>query len=151
MESFVASHTTTSPTDSYLPKNIRSMVENDRLSTLRADFQSLPLQDIMFYNLDDAESAFFKSQTGITDDEQLKKHIVEAQEEAFKVLTNFSINHPSLLTEFWRIIGLSVPMHPSLCIHKVRSPHFCREYPIIDTLQVEDISSFRVRCASRAR
>ena len=73
-------------------KSIRSMVENDRLSTLRTDFQSLPLQDIMFYNLDDAESAFFKSQTGIQDDELLKKHIVEAQEEAFKVLAVSFIN-----------------------------------------------------------
>ena len=95
------------------------MVENDRLSTLRTDFQSLPLQDIMFYNLDDAENAFFKSQTGITDDEQLKKHIVEAQEEAFKVLTDYFINYQSLLTEFRRTIGLSVPLHPSLFIHKV--------------------------------
>ena len=68
------------------------MAENDPLSTLRADFQSLPLQDIMFYNLDDAESAFFKSQTGIQDDELLKKHIVEAQEEAFKVLAVSFIN-----------------------------------------------------------
>ena len=44
----------------------------------------LPLEESL-YSLGDAESVFFKSQTGIQDDEQLKKHIVMIQEQAFSV------------------------------------------------------------------
>ena len=47
----------------------------------------LPLEESL-YSLGDAESVFFKSQTGIHDDEQLKKHIVAIQEQAFSVRNN---------------------------------------------------------------
>lgn len=41
--------------------------------------------DESFYNLTDEESAFFKSQTGINDDNELKHHILTAQTEAYEV------------------------------------------------------------------
>ncbi|TFY76056.1 hypothetical protein EWM64_g7955 [Hericium alpestre] len=37
------------------------------------------------YGLDDEESAFFKKEMGITDDEQLKQHIIAVQAEAFSI------------------------------------------------------------------
>ncbi|EPQ55307.1 hypothetical protein GLOTRDRAFT_116242 [Gloeophyllum trabeum ATCC 11539] len=44
-----------------------------------------PDLDPSIYSLDEHESAFFKSQTGIPDDEELKKHILKVQEKAYKV------------------------------------------------------------------
>ncbi|KAF9219079.1 hypothetical protein BS17DRAFT_437260 [Gyrodon lividus] len=38
-----------------------------------------------YYKITPAQAAFFKSQTGITDDEELKQHILEVQEAAYKV------------------------------------------------------------------
>lgn len=52
----------------------------------------LPLEESL-YSLGDAESVFFKSQTGIQDDEQLKKHIVTIQEQAFSVHPYPCIRH----------------------------------------------------------
>ncbi|KDQ63332.1 hypothetical protein JAAARDRAFT_29353 [Jaapia argillacea MUCL 33604] len=44
----------------------------------------IPL-DSSLYSLDEAELAFFKAQTGIQDEEELKKHIIAVQEKAYKV------------------------------------------------------------------
>jgi hypothetical protein len=41
--------------------------------------------DERYYNPSDEESAFFKQQTGIQDDEELKAHIFQVQAEAYKV------------------------------------------------------------------
>lgn len=41
--------------------------------------------DEKLYSLDEEETAFFKQQTGIHDDELLKQHIFEKQAEAFEV------------------------------------------------------------------
>ncbi|KAH9840205.1 uncharacterized protein C8Q71DRAFT_703050 [Rhodofomes roseus] len=41
--------------------------------------------DESLYSLDEEESAFFKSQTGIEDDEALKSHILRVQKEAYEV------------------------------------------------------------------
>ncbi|KAA1474374.1 hypothetical protein DENSPDRAFT_326522 [Dentipellis sp. KUC8613] len=41
--------------------------------------------DVNKYDLNEEETAFFKQQTGITDDEKLKQHIITAQAEAFAV------------------------------------------------------------------
>ena len=38
-----------------------------------------------FLNLDDDERTFFKITTGINDDEELRRHIIEAQAKAFAV------------------------------------------------------------------
>ena len=41
--------------------------------------------DERFYDLTDEERAFFKQQTGIQDDDELKTHILQVQAEAYKV------------------------------------------------------------------
>jgi hypothetical protein len=44
----------------------------------------LPLDD-SFYDLQGDELAFFQEQTGIKDEEELKKHIISVQEKAYEV------------------------------------------------------------------
>lgn len=45
-----------------------------------------------FYRLDDEEKTFFKAQTGIEDDEELKKHILGVAAEAYAVChSSFSV------------------------------------------------------------
>ena len=46
--------------------------------------RALPL-DSTLLELNPGEEAFFKSETGIQDTEQLRKHIIEVQEGAYKV------------------------------------------------------------------
>ena len=41
--------------------------------------------DERLYDLTDEESRFFKQQTGMQDDDELKAHILELQVEAYKV------------------------------------------------------------------
>ena len=43
------------------------------------------LLDDDFYHLGPEEAAFFKSWTGINDDEKLKQHILEVQRDAYQV------------------------------------------------------------------
>lgn len=47
-----------------------------------------PPLDESFYHLSEDEAAFFKSQTGIKDDEELKRHILKAQANAYEVGRN---------------------------------------------------------------
>ncbi len=51
-----------------------------RLSHVELDFP---------YNPTEEQVVFFKKLTGISDDEELKKHILSVQEEAWKVRSNF--------------------------------------------------------------
>ncbi|KAG1841693.1 hypothetical protein DFJ58DRAFT_807911 [Suillus subalutaceus] len=46
---------------------------------------SVPTVDTCLYNLSPAQAAFFKTQTGIDNDEDLKRHILEVQAKAYKV------------------------------------------------------------------
>ena len=43
-----------------------------------------PLDD-RYYSLKEDEAAFFKSYTGIEDDQELKRHIIKMQTEAYAV------------------------------------------------------------------
>ena len=45
---------------------------------------SIPVLDTNLYNLTPEEAAFFKTQIGIDDDEELKKHILEVQTKAYE-------------------------------------------------------------------
>lgn len=51
---------------------------------VRAHLSTLCL-DGTFLELGPKEEAFFKAETGIQDAEELRKHIIEVQEEAYKV------------------------------------------------------------------
>jgi len=46
---------------------------------------TLPLDDTLL-GLNPEEEAFFKSETGIQDTEELRKHIIRVQEDAYKVI-----------------------------------------------------------------
>ena len=48
------------------------------------DLRTLRL-DSTLLELNPEEEAFFKSETGIQDTEELKKHIIQVQEDAYKV------------------------------------------------------------------
>jgi hypothetical protein len=41
--------------------------------------------DPSLYNIDDEEKAFFQQLVGITDDEELKEHIIKVQAKAYEV------------------------------------------------------------------
>ncbi|KAI0322177.1 hypothetical protein OF83DRAFT_1167837 [Amylostereum chailletii] len=58
------------------------MSRTDEFANAPSELLSL---DIALYNLGDAESAFFKQQTGIQDDAELKAHIVNIQAKAFAI------------------------------------------------------------------
>ena len=50
----------------------------------KREFVAYPLDDTL-YTLGEEEIAFFKSQTGIDDEEELKRHILRLQKEAYEV------------------------------------------------------------------
>lgn len=54
------------------------------MSTRAHNAWYLPL-DEKYYNLDEDEKNFFKVETGISDDDELKKHIITVQTKAFSV------------------------------------------------------------------
>ena len=56
----------------------------NRNSEVEAYLRALP-SDASFLVLDPEIEEFFKAQTGIQDSDELRKHIVEVQEEAYKV------------------------------------------------------------------
>ncbi|KAG2051628.1 hypothetical protein BDR06DRAFT_889242 [Suillus hirtellus] len=55
---------------------------------------SVPIVDTSFYKMSPAQAAFFKTQTGIDDDEDLKRHILEVQAKAYKA--NFAAPYPCI-------------------------------------------------------
>jgi len=54
--------------------------------------------DERLYGLSDEERAFFKEQTEIRDDEELKTHILELQAEAYKVCRTWHGDDRVLMT-----------------------------------------------------
>ncbi|OAX33151.1 hypothetical protein K503DRAFT_869731 [Rhizopogon vinicolor AM-OR11-026] len=52
---------------------------------------SIPAVDTSLYNLTSDEAAFFKTQIGIDDDEELKKHILEVQTKAYEASCTISL------------------------------------------------------------
>ena len=64
------------------------MSESDNMSALQGPAQlrlNIPALDERLYDLTDEERSFFKQQTGIQDDDELKAHILQVQAEAYKV------------------------------------------------------------------
>jgi hypothetical protein len=64
------------------------MSESDKFSALQGPAQlrpNIPALDERLYDLTDEERSFFKHQTGIQDDDELKAHILQVQAEAYKV------------------------------------------------------------------
>ncbi|KAK0435190.1 hypothetical protein EV421DRAFT_1837206 [Armillaria borealis] len=66
---------------------------------------ALPL-DAPLYTLTGDETAFFKVETGIQDDVQLKNHILSIQEEAYKI-------YPYPCIRRFGFLGMKISKHPS--------------------------------------
>jgi hypothetical protein len=64
------------------------MSESDNISMPQESAEPIPSYkalDERLYNLSDEERSFFKEQSGIQDDDELKAHIIQVQTEAYKV------------------------------------------------------------------
>jgi len=64
------------------------MSEPDNISAPQGPTQlrhNIPALDERLYDLTDEERSFFRQQTGIQDDDELKAHILQVQAEAYKV------------------------------------------------------------------
>lgn len=73
---------------SYPPKMEGAPMHKDSMMTLGdVTFQtaSIPTVDTSLYNLSPSQATFFKTQTGIDNDEDLKRHILEVHAKAYKV------------------------------------------------------------------
>ncbi|OAX39568.1 hypothetical protein K503DRAFT_769418 [Rhizopogon vinicolor AM-OR11-026] len=55
------------------------------LGDINFSIASIPAVDASLYSLTSEEAAFFKTQIGIDDDDELKRHIMEVQAKAYKV------------------------------------------------------------------
>ncbi|KAK0220001.1 hypothetical protein IW262DRAFT_1272152 [Armillaria fumosa] len=70
-----------------------------------ASQSALPL-DTSLYALTEEEAAFFKAETGIQDDTQLKNHILAIQEEAYKI-------YPYPCIRRFGFVDMKISRHPS--------------------------------------
>jgi len=76
--------------------------------------------DERFYNLTDEETNFFKQQTGIQDDGELKAHILQVQAEAYKVCgLGIAAKHLTMAEMNDLKTGSSLSLHSPLQFHKV--------------------------------
>ncbi|KAG6918961.1 hypothetical protein DXG01_010200 [Tephrocybe rancida] len=76
-----------------------------------------PLDDSFYIMDDDDELAFFKQQTGIWDDKDLKEHILAVQEKAYEVTLVLVISERMHIS-YTSGTGLPLPMHPSVDVHQ---------------------------------
>ena len=83
---------------------------------LRPDVLAL---DERLYDLTDEERSFFKQQTGIQDDDELKAHILQVQAEAYKVCDLMDIHVIISCLVCLEKTGFSLPLHPHVPFRKV--------------------------------
>lgn len=72
-----------------------------------------------FYHLTPREKEFFLAQTGIKDEEELKRHIMSVQEDALKVVPNRTPNFVGTDSDAF-VTGCSLHLYQNLCFYKVR-------------------------------
>ena len=93
------------------------MSESDNTSTETSPYPAL---DESLYDPTDEESSFFKQQTGIQDDEELKAHIIQVQSEAYKVCNREPRESQCGNSRLICLkTGFSVPLHPLVRFRKV--------------------------------
>jgi len=80
--------------------------------------RALPL-DSTLLELNPEEEAFFKSETGIQDTEELREHIIEVQEGAYKVS-----RHLNKIYTGSNIVLFRVQIYPYFCIRGFRFTRF---------------------------
>ena len=78
------------------------MYESDKILTPQESRYHKAL-DERLYDLSDEQRSFFKDQSGIQDEEELKAHIFRVQAEAYKVCTLQSKTSEKLTTEIHAI------------------------------------------------
>lgn len=76
-----------------------------------------------FYCPTEAEVAFFKSQTGIHDDGELKEHIVKIQHEAWDVRFMSPDSRSLVLASYWYVwrVGRPLRVYSQFLFHEVHS------------------------------
>ncbi|TFY73288.1 hypothetical protein EWM64_g10724 [Hericium alpestre] len=83
---------------------------DDHLTNLHEIRDKLPPLDESLYNLNEEEVSFYKQQTGIQDDEELKRHIIAIQTEAYAVFP-----FPCITTFHFAKLKIShLPAYPQL-------------------------------------
>ena len=86
----------------------------------KREYVAYPLDEAL-YSLDGQEAAFFKSQTGIEDDEELKRHILRSQKEAYEVRMSRYYSIARALSAMCNsLLGVSVPCTPVVHVCKAR-------------------------------
>ena len=76
------------------------VMSEDDISALQESTQlrfNTPALDECLYDLTDEERSYFKKQTGIQDDDELKAHILQVQAEAYKVCDREEISCTNLM------------------------------------------------------
>ncbi|KIJ60830.1 hypothetical protein HYDPIDRAFT_116688 [Hydnomerulius pinastri MD-312] len=66
-------------------QTVESVPQKISLGDITADPDNVPTPQEQYYKMTAEQSMFFKEQTGITDDEELKRHVLSVQAEAYKV------------------------------------------------------------------
>jgi len=70
--------------------------------TARIGLHTIPPLDERLYAIRDAQTAFFKAHTGISDDGELKAHIIRVQREAYKVAARFLlVSAIRVFADYW--------------------------------------------------
>ena len=98
------------------------MSESDNISTPQESTELLAYKalDESLYDLNNEERSFLKEQSGIQDDDELKKHVIQVQTKAYKVSNRKP--RKSQIMEIHaniRATGSSLPLHPRLQFRKV--------------------------------
>lgn len=90
--------------------------------------------DPSIYNLDEEQRVFFKEQTGIQDDNELRDHILQVQAEAYAVSHSC---HPYHIYNS-SSAGLSVPLHQTFGI-------YCVSFAVLSHYLTNCFSIFRFK------
>lgn len=76
--------------------------------------------DESIYTPGEATIEFYKKETGIAGDEELKQHIIAVQSKAYSVSPSFLLRKFTLFNHFIRI-GFPLSVHTNFRFHEVRS------------------------------
>ena len=106
-----------------MPDNVEASATQPQAAERESLAERFPI-DVTQYSLKGEELEFMQAQTGIMDEEELKKHILAVQAEAYAVSKSPLLYIASEL--FTRLADLSVPMYPSLYLPQVSFSCFGR-------------------------
>ncbi len=74
--------------------------------------------DENLYALDESEIQLLKSRTGITDEEELRKHVLKVQADIFAVSISILCH---IMCQLYASSGVSIQLHPWFSICTVRA------------------------------